>query len=98
MFGKGVHLYEAREFILRNISHQEYTIEHDSKECFMINIPVKQRKIQIKAAEYKKGSIMVDIIDPFAMIRIPRKTFKKKEEMESFLLDCIRRIIVEKSI
>lgn len=98
MFGKGVYLYETKDFILRNIDHQNYEIEYDTKDCFCASIQVKKRKIQIKASSYKKGSVTIDVIDPFGMIRIPRESFKKREELEAFLLKAIKNIILERNM
>lgn len=91
-------LEEAKEFLLSKLKPGEFKVTIDSDKCFAVEIPVKQRSIELKLNSYKKGSIVVDIIDPFGMIRIPRKTFHKKESIEIFLMESLRTILINSKL
>lgn len=89
---------QEKEFLKQKLKPGEFKITIDSDKCFAVEIPVKQRSIELKLNSYKKGSIVVDIIDPFGMIRIPRKTFHKKESIEIFLMDSLRTILINSKL
>lgn len=91
MFDK-LRIEEARDELLPKIKHMNPTIIEDSSKRFYASIQVKDRKVEIKLISLHRNSVTVDVIDPFGFIRIPRKTFKKKEDFQLFIMMDISKI------
>lgn len=97
MFGHNISFQVTKQILLEKLSIFEYNILTDSKTCFSAGILIKQRRIEFKISEYKRGQITVDVIDPFAFVRIPRKTFKKQEEIKLWIFECFTKLSEERN-
>lgn len=97
MFGHNISFQITKQLLLEKLSVFEYNITTDSKTCFAAGILIKQRRIEFKISEYKRGQITVDVIDPFSFVRIPRKTFRKQEEAKIWIMECFVKLTDEKN-
>ncbi|MBO7212313.1 MAG: hypothetical protein J6V44_15105 [Methanobrevibacter sp.] len=97
MFGHNISFQVTKQLLLEKLSVFEYNITTDSKTCFVAGILIKQRRIEFKIIEYKRGQITVDVIDPFAFVRIPRKTFRKQEEAKIWIMECFVKLTDERN-
>lgn len=97
MFGHNISFQVTKQLLLEKLNIFEYNITTDSKTCFAAGILIKQRRIEFKISEYKRGQITVDVIDPFAFVRIPRKTFRKQEEAKIWIMECFVKLTDERN-
>lgn len=67
----------------------------DETNRYQADIFTKGRSIHIILTSPNKKSVRVDIIDTFGIVRIPRKTFKKMEDFQVFLLTDFSKLINE---
>ena len=91
MFDK-LSISEARDELFPRIKHLKPKIIEDYSKIFYVSVPVKDRNVEIKLTSLHRNSVTVDVIDPFGFIRIPRKTFKKKEDFQLFVIMDIPKI------
>jgi hypothetical protein len=94
MFDK-LYLHQARDELIPKIRKLNPKVIMDETNRYQADIFTKGRSIQIILTSPNKKSVTVDIIDPFGIVRIPRKTFKKKEDFQVFLITDFSKLINE---
>ncbi len=94
MFDK-LYLHQARDELIPKIRTLNPKVIMDETNRYQVDIFTKGRSIQIILTSPNKKSVTVDIIDPFGIVRIPRKTFKKKEDFQVFLITDFSKLINE---
>ena len=94
MFDK-LYLHQARDLLIPKIRALNPKVVMDETNRYQANIFTKGRSIEIILNSYNKRSVTVDIIDPFGIVRIPRKTFKKMEDFQVFLITDFSKLINE---
>lgn len=94
MFDK-LYLHQARDELIPKIRTLNPKVIMDETNRYQVDIFTKGRSIQVILTSPNKKSVTVDIIDPFGIVRIPRKTFKKKEDFQVFLITGFSKLINE---
>lgn len=94
MFDK-LYLHQAKNELIQKIKSLNPKVITDETNRYQVDIFTKGRSIQIILTSPNKKSVRVDIIDPFGIIRIPRKTFKKMEDFQVFLITDFSKLINE---
>jgi hypothetical protein len=89
---KGIMFYECKDFLLTNATRMKPDIITDTKSHFEISFKKGSRKVNIALIHHIGYPIDVDITDSYYMIRIPRKSFKKKEKFQEFILKQLQNI------
>lgn len=94
MFDK-LYLHQARDELIPKIRTLNPKIIMDETNRYQADIYTKGRSIEIILTSPNKKSVTVDIIDPFGIVRIPRKTFKKMEDFKVFLITDFTKLTAE---
>lgn len=94
MFDK-LYLHQAKEVLLPRLSQMQTNINVDTSTNFYISALVRDRPVEIRLSSPNKKSVIVDVVDPFGIIRIPRKTFKKLDDFKLFVLTDISKLMDE---
>ena len=94
MFDK-LYLHQAKNELIQKIKSLNPKVIVDETNRYQVDIFTKGRSIQVILTSPNKKSVRVDIIDPFGIIRIPRKTFKKMEDFQVFLITDFSKLINE---
>lgn len=94
MFDK-LYLHQARDELIPKIRTLNPKIIMDETNRYQADIYTKGRSIEIILTSPNKKSVIVDIIDPFGIVRIPRKTFKKMEDFKIFLITDFTKLTAE---
>lgn len=90
-----LYLHQAKNELIQKIKSLNPRVIADETNRYQADIFTKGRSIQVILTSLHKKSVMVDIIDPFGIVRIPRKTFKKMEDFQVFLLTDFSKLINE---
>ena len=94
MFDK-LYLHQAKNELIQKIKSLDPKVITDETNRYQADIFTKGRSIQIILTSINKKSVRVDIIDPFGIVRIPRKTFKKMEDFQVFMITDFSKLINE---
>lgn len=94
MFDK-LYLHQARDELIPKIRTLNPKVIMDETNRYQADIYTKGRSIEIILTSPNKKSVTVDIIDPFGIVRIPRKTFKKMEDFKIFLITDFTKLTAE---
>lgn len=94
MFDK-LYLHQARDELIPKIRTLNPKVIADETNRYQADIYTKGRSIEIILTSPNKKSVTVDIIDPFGIVRIPRKTFKKMEDFKIFLITDFTKLTAE---
>jgi len=94
MFDK-LYLHQARDELIPKIKTMNPKVIMDETNRYQADIYTKGRSIEIILTSPNKKSVTVDIIDPFGIVRIPRKTFKKMEDFKIFLITDFTKLTAE---
>lgn len=89
IFGKKVDLKPYKDYLIIFIRTVDYTVVTDSESCFTVSFIKDARNISISINNLNKGYITVDVIDNYAIIRIPRTKFSKLEEYKEFCINSL---------
>lgn len=94
MFDK-LYLHQAKNELIQKIKSLNPKVITDETNRYQVDIFTKGRSIQIILTSPNKKSVRVDIIDPFGIVRIPRKTFKKMDDFKLYMLTDFTRLLNE---
>lgn len=94
MFDK-LYIHQVRDEMMPRLRSMNPEIVTDCSNKFQANVFTKGRSIEIKLNSFHKNSVTVDIIDPYGIVRIPRKTFKKLNDFKLFMLTDFTRLVNE---
>ena len=94
MFDK-LYVCQVRDELVPRLKGLKYKIVEDETKRFVAAIRVKDRDVEVRLTAIHKNTVTVDIIDPFGILRIPRKTFKKMEDFKIFLLTDFTKLTSE---
>lgn len=92
MFDK-LYVCQVRDELVPRLRGLKYKIVEDETKRFVVAIRVKDRDVEVRLTAIHKNTVTVDIIDPFAFIRIPRKTFKKLDDFKLFMMTEFSKVI-----
>lgn len=94
MFDK-LYIHQVRDEMMPRLKSMNPKIVVDESNRFQVDVFTKGRSIEIKLNSFHKNSVTVDIIDPFGIVRIPRKTFKKMNDFKLYMLTDFTRLLNE---
>lgn len=92
MFDK-LYVFQARDELMPKLKGLQHKVVEDSTKRFVATVRVKDRDVEIRLTTIHRNTVTVDIIDPFAFIRIPRKTFKKLDDFKLFMMTEFSKVI-----
>lgn len=92
MFDK-LYVFQARDELMPKLKGLQHKVVEDSAKRFVATVRVKDRDVEIRLSVIHRNTVTVDIIDPFAFIRIPRKTFKKLDDFKLFMMTEFSKVI-----
>ena len=92
MFDK-LYVFQARDELMPKLKGLQHKVVEDSAKIFSATVRVKDRDVEIRLSVIHRNTVTVDIIDPFAFIRIPRKTFKKLDDFKLFMMTEFSKVI-----
>ena len=94
MFDK-LYVCQVRDELVPRLRGLKYKIVEDETKRFVAAIRVKDRDVEVRLIAIHKNTVTVDIIDPFGIVRIPRKTFKKLDDFKVFLITDFTKLTAE---
>lgn len=94
---KDITIEHVKDLLLPRINIMNPKIVANESNRFQVNVFTKGRSIEIKLNSFHRNSVTVDVIDPFGIVRIPRKTFKKMDDFKLYMLTDFTRLLNEYS-
>lgn len=94
MFDK-LYVFQARDELMPKLKGLQHKVVEDSAKRFVATVRVKDRDVEIRLSVIHRNTVTVDIIDPFGIVRISRKTFKKMEDFKIFLITDFTKLTAE---
>lgn len=90
-----LYVCQVRDELVPRLRGLKYKIVEDETKRFVAAIRVKDRDVEVRLTAIHKNTVTVDIIDPFGIVRISRKTFKKMEDFKVFLITDFTKLTAE---
>ncbi len=92
---KDITIEHVKDLLFPRINMMNPKIVADESNRFQVNVFTKGRSIEIKLNSFHRNSVTVDVIDPFGIVRIPRKTFKRMDDFRLYMLTDFTRLLNE---
>ena len=93
LFSKKLSVKPYSEYIIKFLNIKNNEILTNTDDSFSCKIRIENRGITINLTNVNRGSIMLDVIDAYAIIRIPREKFNKIDEFKEY---CLNRLYILK--
>ena len=89
IFGKKLNLSQYKNYLLQSLAHKNPKVAADTESYFSMSVQKDERNISINLNNQTKGYIIIDVIDPYAIIRIPRTKISDFEKFREFCLNTL---------
>lgn len=92
IFSKKLNLSQYKEYLLQLLSYKNPKVTIDTDSYLSVSVQKDERNITINLNNQTKGYIIIDVIDPFTIIRIPRTKISDFEKFREFCIKFINNL------